>query len=159
MWTWLRKRDELRHLLSRLRASDLCRRDIPVMSAWQAIGWWETRRVPFNLIVGCAGIFSCILVSVVGMTNYFLFDSDFGLPNPPLFVVMGILLYGIAANVCFTGGWLAELIVRRLWPNEADRFSTLSMSLGLIFSVVLTLTPAIVIGTAGVYVLSGICSE
>ena len=155
MWAWFRQRSKSHDLLARLRASDLCRRNIPVTSAWEAIGWWETRRLPFNLIIGCAGILSCIVVSVVGLGSYFLFDSEFGLPDPPLFVLIGILLYGIAANACFTGGWLAELIVRKIWPSEADRFSTLSLSFGVIFSVLLTLTPAIVIGTAGIFGLIG----
>jgi hypothetical protein len=155
MWVWLRRRAKPHHILARLRASTLCRRDVPITSAREAIGWWETRRVPFNLIVGSAGILSCIVVTVVGLGSYFLFDSEFGLPDPPLFALVGILLYGLGANVCFTGGWLAELIVRKIWPSEADRFSTLSLSLGLIFSVLLTLTPAIVIGAAGFFGLVG----
>lgn len=64
-------------------------------------------------------------------------------------------LYGIAANVFFIGGWLAELIVRKIWPLEADRFATLSFFLGLIFSVALTLTPAIVVSAAGIFGLVG----
>ena len=90
----------------RLRASSLCLRDIPVNSAREAIGWWETRRIPFNLIVGIAGILSAVVVCVVGLGSYFLFDGDFEIP-PPLFAAAEVLLYGIAANVLFTGGWLS----------------------------------------------------
>src|SRR6267143_2542528 len=61
--------------------------------------------------------------------------------------------YGILANVCFTGGWVAELIVQRKWPEEANRFATTSFSLGLILSVLLTLTPAILVGVAGIFKL------
>ncbi|MGA2902091.1 MAG: hypothetical protein ABSF40_17845 [Candidatus Acidiferrales bacterium] len=106
------------------------------------------------MIVGIAGILSAVVVCVVGLGSYFFFDGDFELP-PPLFAAAEVLLYGIAANVLFTGGWLAELIVRKLWPTEADRFATLSFSLGLIFSVALTLTPAIVVGAAGIFGLIG----
>ena len=148
-------RRETRTMFTRLRVSVLCRRDVPVPSARDAIGWWETRRVPFNLIVGSAGIVSCVIITIVGLGSYFLFDSDFGLPGSPLFAVFGILFYGIAANVFFTGGWLAELIVRKIWPSEADRFATLSFSLGLIFSVLLTLTPGIVVGVGGIFGLIG----
>ena len=72
-------------IVSRLRASTLCQRDLPVSTAWQAIGWWEARRVAFNLVVGGAGILSGLVVGVVGIGSYFLFDSDFGVPDPPLF--------------------------------------------------------------------------
>jgi hypothetical protein len=148
-------RRECRSLFARLRFSVLCRRDRPVVSANDVIGWWETRRVPYNLIVGSTGIISCVIISIVGLGSYFFFDSDFGLPGSPLFAVFGILLYGIAANVFFTGGWLAELIVRKIWPREADRFATLSFSLGLMFSVLLTLTPGIVVGVGGIFGLIG----
>jgi hypothetical protein len=141
-------------LFSHFSASSLFRRDIPINSAREAIGWWETRRIPFNLIVDIAGIFSIVVVCVVGLGRHFLFDGDFAIP-PPLFAGFGALLYGVAANVFFTGGWLAELIVRKIWPVEADRFATSSFSLGLIVSVVLTLMPAFVFGAAGIFGLVG----
>jgi hypothetical protein len=148
-------REKVRDLFARLSTSALCRRDVPIENAKDAIGWRETRRVPFNLIVGSAGILTCIVVSVVALGDYYLFDGDFAFPNPPLFALVGIVLYGTLANVCYSVGWLAELIVRKIWPGEADRFSTLSFSLGLIFSVLLTLAPAIVIGSAGMVALIG----
>jgi|SRR6266481_5754172 len=134
-----------------LRASVLCRRDTPVNSALDAIGWWEGRRIPFNLLVGSAGIFTCIVVGVVALGSEILFHTEFGLPDPPAFGLIGIIGYGILANVCFTGGWLAELVVRRIWPREADRFATLSLAFGVVFSVLLTLAPGIVIGAGGVF--------
>ncbi len=152
---WLERWGQRHRALARLRASVLCRRDVPITSAWEAIGWWEARRAPFNLIVGCAGILSCVVVGVVGMGSYFLFESDFGLPGPPLFGLFAVIIYAIMANVCFTGGWIAELVVRKAWPQEADRFATLGLSLGLVFSVLLTLAPAVVIGVAGIFGLLG----
>jgi hypothetical protein len=115
------------------------------------IGWWESRRIPFNLIVGSAGILTCIVVGVVGLGAEILFNSEFGLPNPPGFAVVGIILYGIMANICFTCGWIVELVVREFWPSEADRFATLTFSLGLVFSVLLTLAPAVVVGAGGLF--------
>ncbi len=115
------------------------------------IGWWEVRRIPFNLIVGTAGLLTCIVVGVVALGSDLLFHSEFGLPNPPAFSLIGILLYGIGANICYTGGWIAELVVRRIWRTESDRFATLTFSLALVFSVLLTLTPAILVGAAGIF--------
>jgi hypothetical protein len=138
---------------ARLRASALCRRDVPIRTAKDVIGWWEARRVLFNLIVGSAGILTCIVVGVVALGDEILFDGDFGFPDPPLFALVGILLYALCANVCFTAGWLVELIVQKIWPVESDRFATLSLSFGLIFSVLLTLAPGIVIGAAGMFTL------
>ncbi len=135
----------------RLRPSTLCRRDAPISTARNTIGWWESRRIPFNLVVGSAGILSCIIIGIVGVGSEILLGSEFGFPNPPAFALIGILIYGIMANVCFTGGWIAELVVRKIWPREADRFASTSFSLGLVFSVLLTLTPGIVIGAGGIF--------
>jgi len=145
----------LRNQFERLTGSLLCRRESPIGPTKDVIGWWEARRIPFNLIVGIAGIFSCIVAGFVVLGSYFLGIGSFDLPDPPLFAVFGIILYATAANVCFTGGWVAELAVRKLCPREADRFATLSLSLGLIFSVLLTLTPGLLIGIAGIFALLG----
>ncbi len=96
-----------------------------------------------------------IVVGIVGAGSSILFNSDFGVPDPPLFALFAVVIYGIMANVCFTGGWLAELVLRKIWLREADRFATLSFSLGLLFSVLLTLAPGIVVGAAGVFKLVG----
>jgi hypothetical protein len=140
--------------IRRLGNLPLFRRDVSIASTRAVIGWWETRRIPYNLIVGSAGILTCIAIAIVGMGSYIFFNSDFGLPDPPLFAIFGVILYGILANVCFTGGWVAELIVQRIWPEEANRFATTSFSLGLILSVLLTLTPAILVGVGGIFSLA-----
>jgi hypothetical protein len=138
---------------ARLRTSALCRRDVPVATTKDLIGWWEARRVPFNLIVGTAGILTCIVIGVVALGKEILFDGQFDFPDPPIFVLVGIFLYALCANICFTAGCLVELIVRKIWPGQADRFATLSLSFGLIFSVLLTLAPGILTGAAGIFAL------
>jgi len=140
----------MRELLRRLRRSTLCERSAPLPTAWQVIGWWEARRIPFNLIVGCVGVVSCAIIGVVGLGGHFLFNSEFGLPDPPLFPVFAVAFYAFVANVCYTGGWLAELVIRTAWPTQADRYATLSLSFGLLLSVLVTSLPGIIVGVAGV---------
>jgi hypothetical protein len=41
-----------------------------------------------------------------------------------------------------------------LWPHEADRFAVLTFSTGLVFSVVLTLAPGILVAAGAVYDLA-----
>ena len=65
-----------------------------------------------------------------------------GVPGSPLFAIAGVLLYGIVANICYTGGWITELLVARLWRADTSRFGPIAFALGTGFSVFVTLVPA-----------------
>jgi hypothetical protein len=86
-----------RQALANLRNSDLFRRDTPTNTASEVVGWWEARRVSYNLIVGICGILTCIVTIVVSLASEIFFGIDFGWPDPPLFALVGVVLYGIAA--------------------------------------------------------------
>lgn len=63
----------------------------------------------------------------------------------PLLGVFGVLLYGILANVCYTAGWICELLMRKI--NGIKRSTSLGLKafrIGLAFSIFITLVPAIV---------------
>jgi len=109
------------------------------LTAGQTILWWELRRLPFNLLVGFAGVIS-IAASV--LTALFT-GSECGIPGSPFFAVVGIVLYGVTANVMYTGGWVVELLLR---PHMAtQRFAQIAFATGLSVSVLLTLSPAVAI--------------
>jgi hypothetical protein len=150
MRKWRMSNSKQNHIWGRFSASALFSRGDSISSAWQVIGWWESRRIPYNLIVGSAGLISCVVVGAAALASEILFGKEFGLPDPPIFAIIGILIYGLIANVCFTGGWIVELILRKLWPLTADQFAPSIFKLGLIFSVLLTLAPAMVISALGV---------
>src|SRR5512146_1931345 len=58
--------------------------------------WWESRRLLYNVVVGGTGLLTAGAVELFGL-----------LPPAPHFGVplVGVLVYGIAANVCYTLGW------------------------------------------------------
>jgi hypothetical protein len=126
---------------NRLRRTALFQREAELTDTGQIIGWWETRRVPYNLIVGIAGVVSiaaCFLA--VGVGGAFL-KEPLQRPDPPLFGL--VLVYAVVANVFYSGGWLAELVWLRLWRIRQPRLAVLSFGLGLLFSILLTLLPAV----------------
>lgn len=107
------------------------------------IKWWELRRIPYNLIVGVFGVFTCVITVLVAAIASEKFGEPLGLPDPPIIAVFAVILFAVMANVCYTGGWVAELLVRAIWKERAGDFAQISFTLGLLFSAVVTLAPAV----------------
>jgi hypothetical protein len=95
--------------------------------------WWEGRRLPFNLIVGSAGILTLAIGQVV-----FLFFPDGGgriVPWQP------VVAFGVLANVCYLLGPLAETAIHKLWGRSVLPAGPSLYRMGLTFSVGLALFP------------------
>jgi hypothetical protein len=133
----------------RLSESKFFDRSLWAQGAWQTIAWWEMRRIPYNLLVGAVGLVSGALCLTTGMLCEHFLGDPFGIPDPPFFALLGVVAYGLMANLCYTGGWVVELLVRKIWPERGNAFGQISFSFGLVFSILLTLTPGILISTIG----------
>jgi len=113
-----------------MRLASVFRRSNASLTPSQIIRWWELRRLLFNLIVGVAGLLTCFICVL----------SDC-LPDPPIFAVLGIVVYALAANLCYTFGWVAEIVAVAFWKTRASSFGEISFALGIFFSALLTLLP------------------
>lgn len=113
----------------------------------QIIAWWEIRRVVFNFIVGLAGISTCLLV--IGLDDYFSdkFGRGIGGGGSPLLPLIAVFLYAIMANIFYTAGWVSELLLKAVLKDWANHFGEIIFPLGLLFSVLVTLSPV------GIYLL------
>ena len=107
------------------------------------LAWWEARRPTFNVIVGGAGVLTLATVQAISWLPPHL-------PMPVPWQV--VVIYGVAANVCYTFGYLAEALFERLWGGEVAPVGPTLFRHGLVFSVGLTLLP---IGVAWVGYLLG----
>jgi len=139
--------------IQRLTKRGFFNRDESAQTAWEIVAWWETRRIPYNIIVGAVGIVSCGLCLTTALLTEHFQGEAFGLPDPPFFALFGVISYGIMANVCYTGGWIAELIARKLWPHEGVGFAKILFFFGLVFSILLTLASGALISGLGAVVL------
>lgn len=92
-------------------------------SIFSTLLWWESRRPLYNLTVGLAGLPSLLILSVVGMGHSVIFAA---------------LFYAFFANVCYCLGAPAELVARACWREKAESYGPVLLSLGTIFSVILT---------------------
>jgi hypothetical protein len=102
-------------------------------SASAIVGWWERRRLRFNLIVGGAGL---VTLGTVTLFSWL----------PPLSQGTGIPLgvvvaYGILANLFYTVGWISEIAFNAWWKDDPPPVGPLLFRQGLLFSIGLTLLP------------------
>src|SRR5574341_2667838 len=105
-------------------------------TAGAVIDWWESRRLIYNVGVGAAGIVT------LGIMNVMFALPPEPEPMPWQLSVIGPLVYGTAANFCYSVGWGAELLLRRwLGPNTGEIGAAL-FRYGFACSVGLTLFPA-----------------
>ena len=110
----------------------------PERTATALLKWWERRRLPFNLAVGAAGLTSLAVVNLLGALPPN--GRSFGVP------LGGIIAYAVLANLCFTGGWVVETAVARLWRDQVRPQGPVLFRQGMIFGVGLSLLPVVLAG-------------
>ncbi|HEY5067310.1 MAG TPA: hypothetical protein VIJ04_21110 [Xanthobacteraceae bacterium] len=108
---------------------------------WDAIVWWEIQRIPYNIALAFAGAVSIAVVFLVGSRS-----AVFSAANP-LGLIIGIVLYGIGANLFYTLGWISELLWSGGDTTRTEPFRKRVFRIGLIASFVITLLPAVLIPT------------
>jgi hypothetical protein len=104
---------------------------------WDAIRWWEARRIFFNLLVGATGIIATSVFLLIG-SAIVQRGEDF---EEPLALIGIVLLYGFMANVCYTLGWITELAWAKDDPAKSQNFRVRAFRAGLVFSMALTTAP------------------
>ncbi|MBL8985315.1 MAG: hypothetical protein JNJ80_03525 [Gemmatimonadetes bacterium] len=97
------------------------------------IAWWERRRLAFNLIVGGTGILTLMVANLFAWL-----PPDRGAGLPPLFAAV---VYGVAANLFYTSGWMFEVLFNAWWKDDPPRIGPVLFRQGLLFSIGLTLLP------------------
>lgn len=108
---------------------------------WDAIVWWELRRVPYNAALAVLGAITISVVLLVG-SRFVAAGEDV---EEPLGLFVGAVLYGLAANVFYTLGWISELLWSAGDTSRTELFRKRVFFIGLIASCVITLLPAVLL--------------
>lgn len=98
------------------------------------VGWWERRRLAYNLFVGAAGAVTLAGVTVLSLVHPFQ-DGLLVVPWQP------VVAFGVGANLFYSLGALAEWAVHRLWGRTVLPVGPALYRMGLTFSVGLALFP------------------
>ncbi|MXW56058.1 MAG: hypothetical protein F4Z33_01260 [Gemmatimonadales bacterium] len=98
------------------------------------IGWWEKRRLPYNLIVGGTGLvtmaFGAALTAVVATLQ-------------PVDLVRGAIWWAVWANVCYSLGPVVEVALQKLFGERLLPAGPLLFRAGVTIAVGVTLLPII----------------
>jgi hypothetical protein len=103
------------------------------------LGWWESRRVAYNLVVGGTGVLSLGVMKV--LTS--LPPNPHGKMGNPL---GGIALVAVMANVCYLLGPAAEVGVEKFGQGRILPTGPALYRMGLTFSTGLVLLPSLLVG-------------
>jgi len=98
--------------------------------------WWELRRIPFNLIVGLAGLCSLFL--------FFAFISMSGklAPGEDAVEPMALLAAPFIINAAYTAGWIVELSLHLARGQPRATFAPMLLKLGVSFSLAVVALPS-----------------
>ena len=102
-------------------------------SPGRVVQWWESRRPAYNAIVGVMGLGTLAYGSLLS----YIARGDWSVGPWQLVVV-----YGIGANLFYTLGWAAEIVVERWLKRPVFGLGPALFRHGLVFSIGLTLIPA-----------------
>jgi hypothetical protein len=106
-----------------------------IESRSEIVGWWERRRLAYNAAVGTTGLVSLAFLHGLGAIGPRFDHGDIG---PPLMAVVG---YAVLANIFYTSGWIAELMLRPLLGRQTGTVGATLFRYGTAFSVTLTAMP------------------
>ena len=95
-------------------------------------GWWESRRLTYNLIVGGTGL---VTLGVVHALSWLAPHLNMKVP------LAAVLAYGVLANICYTFGFALEALLQRIWGDDVAPIGPTLWRHGLTFSIGLTLFP------------------
>ncbi|MEJ2206992.1 MAG: hypothetical protein P8170_23140 [Gemmatimonadota bacterium] len=114
-------------------------------STGQILRWWEARRLPYNLIVGSAGLLSLGVVTVVSLLPPHPWGMRLAFPWP------AVIAFGVLANLCYLLGPAVELTAQKLWRGKVLPLGPSLFRMGLTFSVGLALLPILLVLIGWVY--------
>lgn len=110
----------------------------PAAGWWDVIVWWEKRRIAYNLIVGVVGVVSLLVffaaIELAGGVG----------PGEDAVEPLALIAAPVLLNVAYTAGWMAEVLVRLVYPGVPRRFGPVLLGMGLGVTVVVEVLPAVV---------------
>jgi hypothetical protein len=94
------------------------------------ITWWEARRVAFNAI-----LFAAILVAAIVSAATNSQGIEIRLLGAGETFILSIFFLLFPANIWYTGGWMADLLVKKALRLNVTGFGPWALGAGIVFSL------------------------
>ncbi len=107
------------------------------LSRLGVVAWWEIRRAPYNLILVILGAISLFILFLFIELAHELKPGEDAVEPMALFVAP------LAANICYTGGWMVELVSRVIRPKTTTPIGPVLLKVGVGLTAVVVLLPAV----------------
>ncbi|MFA6571734.1 MAG: hypothetical protein WCT77_10940 [Bacteroidota bacterium] len=105
---------------------------------WQKIVlWWELRRLLYNIFLIFFVLLSLTVLSLI-VEDLFSFFS------PPFFVFIQLIIFFIFANICYTSGWIIQLVTKKEKNKFINRVKPKLFIYGLLFSCFIIFIPCFI---------------
>jgi hypothetical protein len=111
---------------------------------YDAIVWWELRRIAFNAILLVTGACSFGIIEGIGAV---LVQPGEDVVEP-LALIFGGVVFVIGANACYTLGWITELLWSAGDTARTEGIRPTVYRRGLILSVVVAASPGVLVPLA-----------
>ena len=111
-------------------------------SWYLVILWWEFRRLIYNaFLVLFAALMIAICLVIPGEGYIKLYPGAM----LTIWFLTITAAYLIIANICYTGGWIFQLLTRHVTNAKMVKITKSLFVIGLIFSFVVTLLPCVLV--------------
>jgi len=104
------------------------------------IFWWEIRRILYNLFLIFFLFFTFTIISFLPRDGFIIFYAS---PMLVAGISLGLFLFFIVANICYTGGWIFQIATRKLNWKVIQVLTGRLFIYELILSFIVTLLPII----------------
>jgi len=99
--------------------------------------WWELRRIPYNIIVGIAGLFS------LSLFYFFISRTNVLKPGEDAVEPIALLATPVVMNICYTAGWVVEGFLDKASSDEEDVLGPKLLRSGLKLSLIVVFIPSL----------------
>jgi hypothetical protein len=106
--------------------------------AGRIIVWWEVRRIAFNLVLLPMGLVGLLLLLMQSNPS-----PNLGAENDFVPFLSGLAAL-VVANICYTSGWIVNVIAWLVWGQRATRLGPVLWLLGTVLSILGSFAPAFV---------------